>query len=150
MCGFKVLIAIALILWASPASADEGSRVRLGGEVDPMKGAVAFCQKLPSRCEPHPEARVKLDAGRMADLVFINLLVNIGITFKEELRGVDIWQDRNFSEGDCEDYALRKRRELIGLGWPPGALRLAIIKRKQDDREMHAILIASTAGVTSC
>jgi predicted transglutaminase-like cysteine proteinase len=44
--------------------------------------------------------------------------------------------------GDCEDYALEKRRRLIEAGWPPGALRLAVATSRETG--VHAALIALT------
>jgi predicted transglutaminase-like cysteine proteinase len=118
--------------------------MHLGKKVKPFSGAVAFCKELPSRCKPQLQARMHLDAGRMAELVFINNMVNNEITLRQEPVGIDIWQDRGFTVGDCEDFALRKRLELIERGWPPGSLRIAIVRQKEADRELHAILVAST------
>ncbi len=46
--------------------------------------------------------------------------------------------------GDCEDYALLKRHELMRLGWPSSALLITVVR---DERgEGHAVLTARTAG----
>ena len=81
---------------------------------------------------------------RFAELYVVNLLVNETITYEREPPEVDIWQDRDFTVGDCEDFALLKRRKLISAGWPPGALRIAIVLKRPDDDQLHAVLVAST------
>lgn len=44
--------------------------------------------------------------------------------------------------GDCEDYVLEKRRELISLGVPAQALSIAIARTPQ--RQVHAVLLLAT------
>jgi predicted transglutaminase-like cysteine proteinase len=44
--------------------------------------------------------------------------------------------------GDCNDYALTKRSALIRLGFPAGALRIAVTKTRLG--EAHAILVIKT------
>ena len=40
----------------------------------------------------------------------------------------DYWTLPTDGKGDCEDYALLKRHELIRLGWPSSALLMTIVK----------------------
>lgn len=140
----RALVGLALLLVGSSTTfAGTIPRVNAGVEVTALKGAVAFCKEIPDRCTPHPSAIVSSTQEHVAELIEINDAVNKELTFQPEPKGVDIWQDRNFTSGDCEDYALLKRQRLIHEGWPPGALRIAIVTREEDDDEMHAILIAS-------
>jgi predicted transglutaminase-like cysteine proteinase len=44
--------------------------------------------------------------------------------------------------GDCEDFALAKRRALLALGWPVTALRLAVCTLPTG--EGHAVLTVDT------
>jgi predicted transglutaminase-like cysteine proteinase len=46
------------------------------------------------------------------------------------------------ARGDCEDYALEKRRQLINLGFPAAAMSLAIVSMPQE--KTHAVLIVTT------
>lgn len=48
--------------------------------------------------------------------------------------------------GDCEDYALRKRQELITLGWPLEVLKLATCRTETG--EDHAVLTVDLDGKT--
>lgn len=45
-------------------------------------------------------------------------------------------------KGDCEDYVLQKRAELIEAGVPEGALSIAIAKTRR--WEVHAVLLIAT------
>ncbi len=44
--------------------------------------------------------------------------------------------------GDCEDLVLEKRRELIGKGWPVGALLITVVRQRNG--EGHAVLTVLT------
>ena len=44
--------------------------------------------------------------------------------------------------GDCEDYALEKRKRLSGAGLPPGNLLLTVVRKP--DGEGHAVLTVRT------
>ena len=45
-------------------------------------------------------------------------------------------------EGDCEDLALLKRRDLIKKGWPTGALLITVVRQRNG--EGHAVLTVLT------
>ncbi len=81
-----------------------------------------------------------LDNERWDELERVNSRVN-------ELPGVvdlarwgvpEFWIEIDQLGGDCEDFALRKRRELLDLGWPVSALRLAECETETGER--HAVL----------
>jgi predicted transglutaminase-like cysteine proteinase len=59
----------------------------------------------------------------------------------------DFWTIAN-EQGDCEDYALRKRQLLIERGFPAEDLRLTVVK--DETGAGHAILTADVDGVTYC
>lgn len=44
--------------------------------------------------------------------------------------------------GDCEDFALTKKRRLINLGWPSSALLMALARTRAG--QLHAVLIVRT------
>lgn len=46
--------------------------------------------------------------------------------------------------GDCEDYALQKRKILIAEGFAPEALSLAVVRTGRG--EVHAVLLVTTEG----
>jgi predicted transglutaminase-like cysteine proteinase len=55
---------------------------------------------------------------------------------------VEFWTYPDTGAGDCEDYALEKRRALIELGWPPRALRFGVATSPETGR--HAVLVVRT------
>jgi predicted transglutaminase-like cysteine proteinase len=54
----------------------------------------------------------------------------------------DRWE-ADVAAGDCEDYALTKRRKLIALGWSARALRIAVARTASV--EGHAVLVVATS-----
>jgi len=70
-------------------------------------------------------------------------LVHARITPEVEPPGADRWRVvREPGPGDCEDYALTWRQELIAAGLPRGALDIAVVMTEQD--EVHAVLVIQT------
>ncbi len=53
----------------------------------------------------------------------------------------DVWQLPS-NKGDCEDFALLKRKRLIELGWPSSVLLVTVVR----DRRLggHAVLTVVT------
>ncbi len=85
---------------------------------------------------------VELTPQRRDDLQRINRRVNASIRPQMEADGDDVWQIAPIS-GDCEDYALTKRRDLIEQGWPSHVLRMATARTF--DGEGHAVLVVTTS-----
>jgi len=54
----------------------------------------------------------------------------------------DYWTIAQDGYGDCEDFALTKRKLLIDAGLPPAALRIAIVLTGRKER--HAVLTVAT------
>ena len=111
---------------------------------------LAFCKRHPSDCTPDPAPRyVWLDATRMRDLNTTNMDVNDSLMFNTDLPGHDTWDYPGADGyGDCEDYALEKRRRLMALGWPESSLLLALAQVKGEEIEAwkyHVVLVARTA-----
>ncbi|NIA67250.1 transglutaminase-like cysteine peptidase [Pelagibius litoralis] len=72
---------------------------------------------------PHPFAPITLTPEREVQLTLVHQRVNRLIRFRPD--GPDRWRLAE-SEGDCEDYAIRKLHTLCkDYGWPRSALTLA-------------------------
>lgn len=56
----------------------------------------------------------------------------------------DVWDLPTAQGGDCEDFALAKKKRLIDAGLPAGALMLATVLDRR--REHHAVLVLRTAS----
>lgn len=71
---------------------------------------------------------IKLTPRMWNEIRTVNSEVNRRVHYKTDAalyRKEDFWEIAS-SEGDCEDYALAKRKALMERGFPTDALRLAI------------------------
>ncbi len=59
-----------------------------------------------------------------------------------EVYGVNEYWTLPRTRGDCEDYALLKRHDLIAKGWPVSALLMTVVRDEKG--EGHAVLTART------
>jgi predicted transglutaminase-like cysteine proteinase len=106
-----------------------------------------FCIRYPSDCEVGLIAfrggEVPLTAEKWNELVTVNKRVNRDIIPQPYL-GVLATEQWLVSPpaGDCNDYVVTKRHELVALGWPPAALLLAEVVT--DWGEHHLILVIRT------
>jgi predicted transglutaminase-like cysteine proteinase len=121
--------------------------MRVYGPTDPPYAFWHLCDRSPAECQRRRtiDSRFEADAERMAELSRINRHVNTIIEpiTDAELYGVsDYWTLPQGNRGDCEDYALLKRKLLIEAGWPASALLVTVVR---DERmEGHAVLTART------
>ncbi len=106
-------------------------------------GWEAWCAGHPDACLRDAPAVIALDARTAVLLERVFHAVRDRITAEEEPPGQDLWQvvhGRGF--GDCEDYALTWREELVAAGLPRGALDIAVAETEQG--EIHAVLAIHT------
>lgn len=142
------------LLWAAPGYASENMRMITYGSYDPPIGFRDFCRRHPGECGARPAARhvdvrggmVTLTPERRAELEHVNHEVNDGIREMSDLAyfGQDeYWSLPTDGVGDCEDFALLKRKTLIALGWPSSALLMTVVRTSWG--EGHAVLTARTS-----
>lgn len=78
-----------------------------------------------------------------------NKMVNLAITPREDVAtyGVaDYWAtplENGVKSGDCEDYVLEKRHQLVTAGLPASALSIAVVLTEKG--EAHAVLVVATS-----
>lgn len=150
-----VLTAISTSLLSSSATADPArsgksvrpaSFMRVFGPAAPPFGFVQFCEREASECIPagRMNSRVAATPQRLSELDAINRYVNTSIapTTDFELYGREEYWTLPSHSGDCEDYALLKRKMLIERGWPSSALLMTVVRDERGDG--HAILTART------
>ncbi len=123
------------------------SFMRVYGPANPPYGFVRFCSSNPTACIKSTSAtsRVRITAKRLRELDDVNQLVNTSIepVTDMEVYGVtELWIVPTI-KGDCEDYALLKRKMLIDRGWPESALLLTVVRDEAGDG--HAVLTIRTA-----
>ncbi len=142
-------LAVAALCGAGAAKAgDENpSYVQVFEVARAPIGWVEFCAANPAECATTPSAPrdIVLTATALRDLVSVNRYVN-GIvkpmTDLEHWNTIEKWSYPDDGYGDCEDYALLKRRLLIRAGWPREALLLTVVRDRRD--EGHAVLTVKT------
>ncbi len=121
--------------------------MRTYGHVQPPYGFVRFCETTPSECgtDHLPEKRMQATPLRLRELVEVNRNVNQAIAPATDLEiyGIKEYWTLPTTRGDCEDYALQKRRGLIDKGWPVGSLLLTVVRDEKG--EGHAVLTARTS-----
>ena len=151
-----VLGCLALGVTAASFSDTEARDVRCGAlqldvwRVEKRPGQyAAFCAKEPEACALSGEPVIEFAAAESL-LKRINRTVNAEITFTPDLpgeRGEECWEFPAKGEGDCEDFALEKRRRLVAEGVPPAALTMAIVHHEVQFFP-HAVLLAETTRGT--
>ena len=94
---------------------------------------------------PLEEQRFSATPARLSELDAINRSVNREI---EPATDLEIYGQTEYwtiptHQGDCEDYALLKRKRLMARGWPASALLMTVVRDEKG--EGHAVLTARTA-----
>nr|CAD6629992.1 transglutaminase [Rhizobium sp. Khangiran2] len=145
----SALAAAALAGSANVAASETsgGKSMIIGGVTSQPIGHYEFCRRNLVECSirlsssPAPE----LSAQGWAVIEEVNRSVNKRIaprTDKQIFGQEEVWAYPT-TEGDCEDYALLKRRELARRGFSLSDLLITVVRKP--DGEGHAILTVRTA-----
>jgi len=115
--------------------------------VAPPAGFVSFCFRFPDQCGKPNDASstVSLTPQNWSLLNRVNTQVNDMIVPEDDYRHfgkAEYWTIPTDGRGNCHDYALTKRAQLIGAGVPELALRIAVVETSQGER--HAVLTVAT------
>jgi predicted transglutaminase-like cysteine proteinase len=141
---------VGLALLACPAASPAQSRplfIAVGGQTSAPIGWVQFCVEYDAECKTTSAMPrdVVLSAQAWNDLDRVNRWVNANIrpiTDQDHWGVVERWNYPDDGYGDCEDYALEKRRMLIDAGWPREALLMTVVRDQNGDG--HAVLTVKT------
>ncbi|MFZ2586610.1 MAG: transglutaminase-like cysteine peptidase [Alphaproteobacteria bacterium] len=121
------------------------------GMTQALHGAVEFCKRLKWACaqdefqKAGKESVMPWSPQRMDELLAVNEEVNASIqpaTDMEVYKTNEYWTIPT-DKGDCEDVALLKRKLLMNMGWPAGALLMTVVLDEKG--EGHAVLTARTS-----
>ncbi len=109
-------------------------------------GHAEFCHFHHSECGPNKRIveAVQLTQSKWQQLLNINNTINTDVrpaTDEQLYHVAEFWTYPN-GYGDCEDYALAKRRALIDDGWPASTLLMTVVRQKNG--EGHAVLMVRT------
>jgi predicted transglutaminase-like cysteine proteinase len=106
-----------------------------------------FCLRYSDQCRPHGlvfrGGPVRLTEQRMEELKKVNDHVNASILPERNDEGLagERWVIAPAS-GDCNDYAVTKRAELLDRGWPARVLLLSEVATSWG--EHHLVLVVRT------
>jgi predicted transglutaminase-like cysteine proteinase len=130
------------------ASSLEASFAAVGEETSVPYGWVDFCRRYQGECDQERVAAVdiNLSAKALREIMRVNRWVNAHVEPVSDMDHwglVDRWDYPLDGKGDCEDYALLKRKMLIDIGFPRQALLMTVVK--DESQEGHAILTLKTS-----
>lgn len=138
--GGLALAAMGLLPMEAMAFGAAGSGMRVLEQTSSPAGHIYYCANQPEACLRYGKGVVKLTPATWQTLVTINGHVNQQIRPVDD-GPVDNWQPY-VTQGDCEDYALTKQRELLRAGWPSDSL--LITTAYLPDGVYHAVLVVRT------
>jgi predicted transglutaminase-like cysteine proteinase len=119
--------------------------MQIGADAPP--GFLSFCIRFPDQCTQtrNTKAALTLDTSTWLLLNAVNISVNKSLWPTTDLAHygrTEYWTIPVDGYGDCEDYALTKRRDLLRAGLASSVLRLAVVDSTKTGR--HAVLAVST------
>lgn len=108
-----------------------------------------FCQSHPGECDMTGRSLVELNARMLQALIRTNREVNAGIRFADDLEWQGYEEEWSYpvtGSGDCEDFALEKRRRLVAWGLPRASMSMAVVYHKTFMCPHALLLVETTAG----
>ncbi|MGO8798731.1 MAG: transglutaminase-like cysteine peptidase [Roseiarcus sp.] len=129
------------------AGSVEANYAAVGEETSVPYGWVDFCRRYEGECEGERVGAVDINLSPRAahEIDRVNRWVNAHVEPISDLDHwglADRWDYPIDGRGDCEDYALLKRKLLIEMGFPRQALLMTVVK--DEAGEGHAILTVKT------
>jgi predicted transglutaminase-like cysteine proteinase len=121
--------------------------IGIGAVTSAPIGWAEFCAEYAPECDTAPSVPhdVVLSTRAWTELKRINIAVNTKIkpmTDMDHWGVVERWNYPDDGYGDCEDYALEKRRVLMQAGWPREALLMTVVRDHNGNG--HAVLTVKT------
>lgn len=158
----KILAAVAMLATVSGASISHAAffslprmlelplgRISFDDPVLPPMGHTLFCLTYPDDCAVHGidfrRRNIALTEERWNELNTINREVNRDIIPDPSIGpATDEWKISPLT-GNCHDYAVSKRHELLAQGWPSRALLLSEVVVPSG--EHHLVLVVRMKNV---
>ncbi|WP_442583507.1 transglutaminase-like cysteine peptidase [Mesorhizobium sp. ASY16-5R] len=146
--GMPLLFAAVFgAMTVTGAAEAAGSFMKTGGRTTQPVGHYEFCQKLPAECRQKTARHAPMELSRRlwSAIVSVNSSVNAAVAPKTDMEmwgREEVWSYPN-GQGDCEDYVLEKRRQLMALGVPAGDLLITVVRQPNGDG--HAVLTVRTS-----
>jgi predicted transglutaminase-like cysteine proteinase len=112
---------------------------------------VRFCLRYPSDCKTTPteSERIDLDAETSELLMRVNQSVNRSIIPTPKSYGPNLGDGWTIAPemGDCNDYAVTKRHELLESGLPSKALRLSVVKTASGIGHLVLVVVTTRGDI---
>ena len=147
--GKSLLLAMTIWLGAWGSAAEAGQAfMHTGGRTTQPIGHYEFCQREPGECRQKTRAaragRTDAQAlGRDRRRSTTRSTSSVTPRTDMEMWGKEELWSYPTNVGDCEDYALEKRRQLMALGVPAGDLLITVVRQPNGDG--HAVLTVRTS-----
>jgi predicted transglutaminase-like cysteine proteinase len=120
----------------------------IGAATKPPAGWQQFCAENADECRPGTDQvrDVVLTPEKLQELYAVNKYVNDRVvwTSDDALYGKAERWTLPLDRGDCEDFALLKRKLLARAGWPQGSLLITTVEEPGPGRGRHAVLTVRT------
>jgi predicted transglutaminase-like cysteine proteinase len=112
---------------------------------------VRFCLRYPSDCKSTPAENESIDLNTetLGLLKRVNHDVNMSIVPKVKDYGSNLEDSWTISPdmGDCNDYAVTKRHELLDSGLPSKALRLSVVKTSSGIGHLVLVVVTTKGDI---
>ena len=145
--GGVMLAGIVASVPQAAAAPARATYATAGARTSVPYGWVDFCNRYSTECDVQSLDAVDIDLtpAALSDIERVNRKINMAVqpvTDMDHWGVVDRWDYPTDGKGDCEDYALLKRKILMHDGYPRQALLVTVVK--DHEGEGHAILTIKT------
>ncbi len=141
----KTVLCFSAFLATQPGWTAE-KQMSIHGVAAPPIGYVQFCEEYPADCRPVKDINqvVTLTQAVWKQLNEVNTGVNTAVLPATDMEIYGVLEHWDYPKlfGDCEDYVLEKRRDLIQSGWPESALLITVVR--DEAGAGHAVLTVRT------
>lgn len=134
-------LAVASILGSQPSFA--GPLIAPTRSIAAPKGFAGACGQYAWLCV-NKAGRSMPDSVAMSLLKSVNRSVNARVRPVADRGNSDRWSLPTNNRGDCEDYALAKKKQLIEAGFPANRLAMTVVLDRRGNN--HAVLMARLNG----
>jgi predicted transglutaminase-like cysteine proteinase len=142
-----LILVVGCVLGGAAQAGVTVSAAEETGSTTVPYGWVDFCNRYAGECDGPalPRADLVLTPTALKEVEKVNRSVNakvVSVTDEEHWGVIDRWDYPMDGKGDCEDYALLKRKLLLEHGYPRQALLMTVVKDHAG--EGHAVLTIKT------
>jgi predicted transglutaminase-like cysteine proteinase len=143
------LATVSLAASADPQKPAAGLYMPAGAATEVPYGWAEFCRRYAGECGGGltPPRDVDLTPEELKMIERVNKWVNSHVKPVSDMEHwgvIDQWDYPYDGTGDCEDYALFKRKILIDEGLPRQALLMTVVR--DEHNEGHAVLTVKSDG----